>query len=136
MSVTEEPEGKRRIVGVTTSRGLMRGLCKQTRRCGRAETQGWESVEERGRDCVRVQGRGQIKGRTGEVMGDRDDDLGMGDFNMSAKRGWCGLLGNCGRIWKRGMARTWLSRNGCTRDWAAPAARHASRSYEPTGSNE
>lgn len=31
---------------------------------------------------------------------------------------------------------TWLSKNGCTRDCAAPAARHASRSYEPTGSKE
>ena len=29
---------------------------------------------------------------------------------------------------------TWLSKNGCTNELAAPAARHASRSYEPTGS--
>lgn len=30
----------------------------------------------------------------------------------------------------------WLSKNGWTRLCAAPAARHASRSYEPTGSKE
>jgi len=30
----------------------------------------------------------------------------------------------------------WLSRKGWTRDWAAPAALQASRSYDPTGSKE
>lgn len=35
-----------------------------------------------------------------------------------------------------GRELTWLSRKGCTKDWAAPAARQASRSYDPTGSKE
>lgn len=88
-------------------------------------------VPERGKEVSFVQGRQEKQSRgTGDDR-ERGDILGAGNLGEDG----VGFLA-IARDWEDGTRRTWLSRKGWTSDWAAPAARHASRSYEPTGSNE
>jgi hypothetical protein len=71
-----------------------------------------------------VMGNFETRRTTADVVDERGESRGSSQKEQRLKRG------------DKTNELTWLSKNGCTSELAAPAARHASRSYEPTGSNE